>query len=397
MLNTKKPIDFLQLADISSQIQAALKSESSRPNEHKQLEDLTASDVAKLLDITTNNLYQQEKSGKLPQPKTKPNSAGMPIRHYSLENVEVIRKILGKIPDPIVVNGVRRAAVLTMSNLKGGVGKSTIAIHVAQSMARRGYKVLLVDLDAQATTTSGFDYVPMRDLTADDTLLNALIENPYDIESVIRKTYWHNLDLIPSHLDLQNADVIMLTDGQLKLGSPVERVKNALDVVQDVYDIIIIDTPPSASVLSLGSVIAADYLVVPLVANMPDIEATAQYFQTLNNLIQGFYGEDYFVQTKKVSILVNRFDKKREAPTINNKAPSEQQTNLSLLRSTFGDLVLDSVIKQTPEMQRANNDMCSLYENRPRGGRDTYKAAIENMEEVADEVLRNIFMLAGDE
>jgi chromosome partitioning protein len=397
MLNTKKPIDFLQLADISSQIQAALKSESYRPDEYKKLGDLSASDVAKLLDITTNNLYQQEKAGKLPQPSTKLNGANMPVRHYKLQDVEVIRKILGKTPDPIIVNGVRRAAVLTMSNLKGGVGKSTIAIHVAQSRARRGYKVLLVDLDAQATTTSSFDYVPMRDLTADDTLLNALIENPYDIERVIRKTYWHNLDLIPSHLDLQNADVIMLTDEQAKLGSPVERVKNALDVIQDVYDVIIIDTPPSASVLSLGSVIAADYLIVPLVANMPDIEATTQYFQTLNNLIQGFYGEDYFVQTKKVSILVNRFDKKREIPTINNKAPSEQQTNLSLLRSAFGALVLDSVIKQTPEMQRANNDMCSLYENKPRGGRDTYKAAIENMEEVTDEVLRNIFMLAGDE
>jgi chromosome partitioning protein len=390
----QEPLDFSRLADISSQIQSALKEESSRPNEHKELEDLSAAEVAKLIGTTTNNLYQMEKSGKIPKPKTKPNTAGMPIRHYNLQDVEVIRNMLGKNPDPITVKGERRAAVVTMSNLKGGVGKSTVAIHMAQSMSRRGYKVLLVDLDAQATTTSSFDYVPMKDLTSDDTLLNALIDDPYEIEKVIRKTYWHNLDLIPSHLDLQNADVIMLTDNDSKLGSPVERVKNAISLVQDLYDIIIIDTPPSASVLSLGSVIAADYLVVPLVANMPDIEATAQYFQTLHTLIQGVYGDNYFAQTKKVSILVNRFDKKREAPTLNNKAPSEQQTNLSLLRGAFGTLVFDSVIKQTPEMQRANNDMCSLYENKPRGGRDTYKSAIENMEEVADELLRNIFMLA---
>lgn len=396
MIGKNKELDFAKLSSISSAIQASLKSESARPNEKKQLEDLTASDVSKLLGMTTNALYSLEKNGKLPKPKTKENSAGMPIRHYTLEDVENIRNILGKTPDPITVDGQRRAAVVTMSNLKGGVGKSTIAIHVAQSIARRGYKVLLVDLDAQATTTSSFDYVPMRDLTAEDTLLSALIDNPEQIENVIRKTYWHNLDLIPSHLDLQNADVIMLTDNENieKLGSPVERVRNAIKMVDDLYDIIIIDTPPSASVLSLGSVIAADYLVVPLVANMPDIEATAQYFQTLHSLIQGVYGENYHEQKKLVSILVNRFDKKRESPNINNKAPSEQQTNLSLLRSAFGALVMNTVVKQTPEMQRANNDMCSLYENKPRGGRDIYRAAIENMEEVADEVLRNVFELA---
>lgn len=389
-----EPLNFLHLAQISSSIQAGLKQESASPNDKKELEPLSASDVASLVGMTTNALYSLEKSGKLPKPKTKANGAGMPIRYYTLEDLEVIRDTLDKKPDSIRIND--RAPIIAFNNLKGGVGKSTISVHVAQSLARRGYKVLLVDLDAQASATSSFDFVPMRDLNADDTLLNALVEDPYDIEKVIRKTYWHNLDLIPSHLDLQNADVIMLTDQDMKLGLPVERVKTALAVVQDLYDVIILDTPPSASVLSLGSVIAADYLVVPLVANMPDIEATAQYFQTLSNLIQSFYGDLNFAQPKKVSLLINRFDKKREAPTANNRSPSEQQTNLSLLRAAFGSLVMETVLKQTPEMQRANNDMCSLYENKPRGGRDAYKSALENMEEVTDEILRNLFSMVGE-
>ena len=390
-------LNFLQLAEISSSIQASLKQESSSPNDHKELEPLSAADVAGLLGMTTNALYSLEKNGKVPKPKTRPNGAGMPIRYYTLEDLEALRNILSKQPDQILINGEKRAPIVAVNNLKGGVGKSAISIHVAQSLARRGYKVLLVDLDAQASATSSFDYVPMRDLTAEDTILNALVDDVYDVERVIRKTYWHNLDLIPSHLDLQNADVIMLTDNDSeKLGSPVERVKNALEIVRDLYDVIILDTPPSASVLSLGSVIAADYLVVPLVANMPDIEATAVYFQTLNNLITNFYGDPNVAQPKRISLLVNRFDKKREAPTAANRSPSEQQTNLGLLRSAFGALVMDTVLKQTPEMQRANNDMCSLYENKPRGGRDAYKSALENMEELTDEILRNLFSLNGE-
>jgi len=388
-----QPLNFFRLAQISSSIQAGLKQESVSPDDKKKLEFLSASEVSSLLGITTHALYSFEKSGRLSKPKTRPNSAGMPIRYYTLEDLEAIRLSLGKQPEPIRLHD--KAPILTFNNLKGGVGKSTISVHVAQSLARRGYKVLLVDLDAQASATSSFDIVPLRDLNADDTLLNALVEDPYDIEKVIRKTYWYKLDLIPAHLDLQNADVIMLTDEDMRLGLPVERVKTALAVVQDLYDIIILDTPPSASVLSLGSVIAADYLVVPLVANMPDIEATAQYFQTLSNLIQSFYHDLNFAQPKKVSLLINRFDKKRESPTVNNRSPSEQQTNLSLLRTAFGSLVMETVLKQTPEMQRANNDMCSLYENKPRGGRDAYKSALENMEEVTDEILNNLFSIAG--
>jgi chromosome partitioning protein len=373
---------FESLASISIDIEQRLKSALVSGNEdsEKKLKDMTQAQVAEVVGISRQRIFTLEKEGRLPSPRLR-ESGAVDVKVYNLKEVENIRKTFGLMPPKISEDGC--AAILTFSNLKGGVGKSTVSVHTAQYFALQGYKVLFVDLDPQATATSAFGYIPLRDLTVSDTIYSAITNDLDDVEQVIRKTYWHNLDLIPSHLQLQSVDAMIYRNKANNLGSPALRVKNALDVVRDMYDIIVIDTPPSVSLLAIGAAIAADYLVVPIVANMPDIQATSQYFQTMSEMIDLYSDElgDNLVATKlKKSILINRFN-------INS---GEQRNNLAMLRRFFNGVVMEATIADAIEMERAASDMQTIYEIEPRGSRDSYKKAVEMLNRANQEILNNL-------
>jgi cellulose biosynthesis protein BcsQ len=135
--------------------------------------------------------------------------------------------------------------------------------------------------------------------------------------------------------------------------------------------------------LAIGAAIAADYLVVPIVANMPDIQATSQYFQTMSEMIDLYSDElgDNLVATKlKKSILINRFN-------INS---GEQRNNLAMLRRFFNGVVMEATIADAIEMERAASDMQTIYEIEPRGSRDSYKKAVEMLNRANQEILNNL-------
>lgn len=378
---------FNSLAKISMDIEQRLKSAlvSGNDNAEKKLKDFTQAQVAEIVGISRQRIFTLEKEGRLPSPRLR-ESGAVDVKIYNLAEVELIRKTFGLNPPNISSDGL--AAILTFSNLKGGVGKSTVSVHAAQYFALQGYKVLFVDLDPQATATSAFGYIPLRDLSIDDTIFSAITSAPEKVEDVIRKTYWHNLDLIPSHLQLQSVDAMIYRNKSNALGSPALRVKNALDVVRDMYDIIVVDTPPSVSLLAIGAAITADYLVIPIVANMPDIQATSQYFQTMSEMMDLYADEvgDSLVATKlKKSILVNRY----------NSNSGEQRNNLAMLRRFFNGVVLEATVADTIEMERASSDMQTIYEIEPRGSRDVYKRAVEMLNRANQEILNNLIQAAN--
>jgi chromosome partitioning protein len=300
-------------------------------------------------------------------------------RVYNLVEIEHIRKFLRLMPPRIVDH---RAAILTFGNLKGGVGKSTNSVHTAQYFALQGYKVLFVDLDPQATATSSFGYIPLQDITLEDTIFNAIVTSPDMISDVVRSTYWNNIDLIPSSLELHAADAMVYRSNNGI--APALRVKAALDEVKDQYDIIVIDTPPSVNMLAIGASITADHLVIPVVANRPDVQATSQYFKTMSDMLNTIAGDEFADTNLSKSILVSRFD----------VSSGEQRNNLALLRRFYNGTVMEAVVYDTIEMERAANDMQTVYENKPRGSRETYKKAIDMLNRANQEILNNLIKSA---
>lgn len=167
------------------------------------------------------------------------------------------------------------AKVITITNQKGGVGKTTTSINLAYYLAKAGERTLLIDFDPQGNATSGLG-IQKNELTStmceimtgEATLAQVAIEN---------KT--KNLFIAPTIPDLANAEVEMAKE---KGNDKFRILKNAVDEVADDYDYIIIDSPPSLSLLTVNGMIAANYLLLPVQTEFYALEGVAQLLNSVD-------------------------------------------------------------------------------------------------------------------
>lgn len=161
---------------------------------------------------------------------------------------------------------------LTIINQKGGVGKSTTALAIAQYYTAKGKKVLLVDLDAQGNTT----YASSGEVQKHGSL--GVLMNPKTIKEEIchQTSETKQPDTIASTAQLANADTLLLNEV-----SKEYRLKIALDTLKDKYDLCVIDTPPSLSVLTINALVACDYCLVPSMADIYSVQGINQLNETI--------------------------------------------------------------------------------------------------------------------
>lgn len=155
-------------------------------------------------------------------------------------------------------DAVRRfptARLLAVANQKGGVGKTTTAVSLAAALAERGAEVLLVDMDPQANASSGLGLRPADDQA---TIYHALVTDAA-ITDVIVPTPYPGLSFVPSSIDLAGAEVELVS-----AFSREQRLKKALATIQDRFDVVLIDCPPSLGLLTVNALTAADGVIVPI-------------------------------------------------------------------------------------------------------------------------------------
>ena len=169
---------------------------------------------------------------------------------------------------------------LAVANFKGGVGKTTTAVHLAQHLTLRGYRVLLVDLDSQASATSLFGFQPDIDFTAEQTLWSYLRGDRQDLVGLVVPTHWPGLDLLPANLALYRAEfelpVLQREQRDFRFWRLLE---HGLADLGERYDVVVCDCPPSLGYLSINALFAADGLIVPAPASMLDFASTGRFFQ----------------------------------------------------------------------------------------------------------------------
>lgn len=165
------------------------------------------------------------------------------------------------------------AKILAIANQKGGVGKTTTSINLTSSLAQRGMKVLLVDIDPQGNATSGYG-IDKNEL---ENTVYELMLGECSIQNCIIKNISDNVSIIPANVNLAAAE-IELIDAEKK----EYILKNELDYVKDNYDFIIIDCPPSLSMLTVNSMTAADKVLVPIQCEYYALEGLSQLIYTVN-------------------------------------------------------------------------------------------------------------------
>lgn len=162
--------------------------------------------------------------------------------------------------------------IITVFNQKGGVGKTTSVINLAAALGRRNKRTLVVDIDPQGNATSGLG-IDKKSLTA--SIYDSLINN-MDVKKTIQKTTAENVDIVPSNVELAGAEIELIEKKDRELV-----LKSVLDGIRDVYDIILIDCPPSLGLLSINGLSASDSVMIPIQCEYYALEGVSQLMETV--------------------------------------------------------------------------------------------------------------------
>lgn len=340
-----------------------------------------AGEAAKLIGISDAYLRTLALDGVINDAER--NSAGR--RLYTLEQINTIRSHLGKNKREYIQHREEgdRVQVIAVTNFKGGSGKTTTSAHLAQYFVLRGYRVLAVDLDPQASLSALFGIQPEFDLQPNETLYGAIRYDDHrrPLAELIRKTHFDGLNIVPGNLELQEFEhetPRALTQGQRSLDRMFfTRVSSALKEIERDYDIVLLDCPPSLGYLTLSALCAATSVLVTIHPQMLDVASMSQFLHMTAGLFDvvekagGNAGYDWF-----------RYVLTRYEPN-----DASQSQIAGLLRSLFGERVLTHAMVKSAAISDAGITKQTLYEvGRENFNRQTYDRAMEALDAVNGEI-----------
>jgi chromosome partitioning protein len=267
-------------------------------------------------------------------------------------------------------------------NFKGGSGKTTTTANLAQYLALRGYRVLAIDLDPQASLSALFGHQPELDVGPNETLYGAIRydDEKRPIAEIVRATYIPDLHLVPGNLELMEFEHD--TPKALMTRSPGDtlffaRIGQALSQVQKLYDVVVIDCPPQLGFLTMSALTAATSVLITIHPQMLDVMSMSQFLAMTGDLLEEISRAGASSQYLWMKYLVTRFE------------PSDGPQNqmVAFLRSIFGEHVLNHPMLKSTAISDAGLTNQTIFEvERSQFTRSTYDRALESVESVNAEI-----------
>lgn len=309
--------DLHRLERQASAILGSIRDYMLSPSQEKQAPVYSSTTLAALCDINKARFTYLLGKGELPQGSVSGTGRS---RQFSLEEVQTwVRQVTKKYARR---PAGQRAIGLAIANFKGGSTKTTTTMTTAQGLSLRGYKVLVVDLDAQASLTALFGLLPELDVREEHTIMPYIQEDDApegadfhyrDLRYAVRKTYWSNLDLIPAANPLYGAEYQIPANfiAAREAGTLYkfwDLLRKGIEPLVHDYDVIIYDTPPALSYTTVNALMAADAILMPLPPKSLDFASSTQFWSLFTSLASTFETHGEKKEFEFINVLLSNVD-----------------------------------------------------------------------------------------
>jgi chromosome partitioning protein len=358
----------ISLADIQSQANLAsemldqVRAAMLNPTSRKKEISIHLSQLAGYCGVEKGSIIHRMTKGDLPEGKL--NSTGS-RREFTLNEARTWIRAYRK--DKLRPEGAE-AITIVIANFKGGVGKTTSAMTLAQGLSLLGHKVLAIDTDPQGSLTTFFGLLPDEDISEEDTILPLALGNETSIRYAIRPTYWDGIDLVAAASCLFGAEFALPARQTQEPDFDFWNVLNlGIDDVRSEYDVIIIDSPPSLSYITINSIMASNGIVMPLPPNALDYASACQFwslFSDLSNEMLTKRGLDKDFDF--IHVLLSRVDSSEATSDIVRE----------WIQATYKEKVLPVEIPKTAVAASASAEFSTVYDiQKYDGNARTFKRA----------------------
>jgi len=371
-----------QSSEISRRLDM-LRIENFPPDAQKKLRRFSLAEVADFVGVSQSYLKKLHLQGKGVEPQVTPTGR----RYYTATQIDELRTLLDRSPRRRENDKLQIIAVV---NFKGGSGKTTTAAHLSQHLALKGFRVLAIDLDPQASLTALFGIQPEIDgnLSLYETLRYDVDRKP--ISEVIRSTSFPSLDIAPANLELQEYEyetpIAMHAQDPVAGRTFFTRIGAALSEVDDRYDVVVIDCPPQLGYLTLTALAAATSVLITVHPQMLDIMSMSQFLLMLGGILKSIEAANVKVSLDWFRYLVTRYE----------PGDIPQQEMVGLMQSMFARQMLRNPMVKSTAISDAGLTKQSLYEvERSSFVPSTYDRARESLDAVNSEIIDLILSAWG--
>ena len=378
MLEPQSLSDIMEQADRASYLMSEVRSALLAPGRRKTAPTFNATQLAALCEVDRNQVVYRLSKNDLPTGAI--NKSGN-RREFTLQETQAwVREYRSRRLRPAGAEAI----CIAVANFKGGVGKTTTTMTLAQGLTLRGHRVLVIDCDPQGSLTTLFGILPDTEVEEAQTILPVCMGQQASIAPAIQSSYWHNLDLVCAAPLLFAAEFGLPARQMREEGFEFWNALNlALDDVRGQYDVVLLDTPPALSYVTINALMASDGILMPLPPNALDAASAAQFWRLFSDLTgdlvmhRGVTKEFDFVR-----VLLTRVD--------------NQDATAAVVREwigkTYEGKVLAAEIPKTAVASSSAAEFGTVYDiGRYEGNQRTYKRvldAYDKVTELLEEIIR---------